>query len=172
MPAMATSSPPVDLSNAELIRWTFENINQRDTSVLRQVWTADTVVRFPDRICNGAEEIAAYFDEVFAAMPDWHMEVVSTATDGDDVFVHWHLTGTHTGLLLGIEPTGKALAVDGMDHFVVRDGKVVSNFVIFDQMQYARQIGMMPPDGSSADKAVKSAFNLKTKLAQRLRERG
>lgn len=166
---MATSSPPVDLSNAELIRWTFENINQRDTSVLRQVWTADTVVRFPDRICNGAEEIAAYFDEVFAAMPDWHMEVVSTATDGDDVFVHWHLTGTHTGLLLGIEPTGKALAVDGMDHFVVRDGKVVSNFVIFDQMQYARQIGMMPPDGSSADKALKSAFNLRTKVAERIR---
>jgi hypothetical protein len=99
------------------------------------------------------------------------MEVVSIAADGDDVFVHWHLTGTHTGPLLGIEPTGKPLAVDGMDHFVVRDGKVVSNFVIFDQMQYARQIGMMPPDGSSADKAVKTAFNLRTKLVQRVRER-
>ena len=168
---MATSSPPVDVSNAELIRWTFENINQRDSSVLRQVWTADTVVRFPDRTCTGADEIAAYFDEAFAAMPDWHMEVVSTAADGDDVLVHWHLTGTHTGPLLGIEPTGKALAVDGMDHFVVRDGKVVSNFVVFDQMQYARQIGMMPPDGSSADKALKSAFNLRTKLVQRVRER-
>ena len=84
------------------------------------------------------------------------------------MFVHWHLTGTHTGPLLGIEPTGKPLAVDGMDHFVVRDGKVVSNFVIFDQMQYARQIGMMPPDGSSADKALKSAFNLRTKVAERI----
>jgi steroid delta-isomerase-like uncharacterized protein len=149
----------------------FENINQRDSSVLKQGWTADTVVRFPDRTCTGADEIAAYFDEAYAAMPDWHMEVVSIAADGDDVFVHWHLTGTHTGPLLGIEPTGKPLAVDGMDHFVVRDGKVVSNFVIFDQMQYARQIGMMPPDGSSADKAVKSAFNLRTKLVQRVRER-
>ena len=169
---MATASPPVDVSNAELLRWVFETINQRDTSVLRQVWTADTVVRFPDQTRTGADEIAAYFDEAFAAMPDWKMEVVSIAADGDDTFVHWHLTGTHTGPLLGIEPTGKPLAIDGMDHFVIRDGKVVSNFVIFDQMQYARQIGMMPPDGSSADKAVKSAFNLKTKLAQRLRERG
>ncbi len=140
--------------------------------MLRQVWTADTVVRLPDRTCTGADEIAAYFDEGFAGMPDWHMEVVSIAADGDDVFVHWHLTGTHTGPLLGIEPTGKPLVVDGMDHFVIRDGKVVSNFVIFDQMQYARQIGMMPPDGSSADKALKSAFNLRTKLAERLRKRG
>jgi steroid delta-isomerase-like uncharacterized protein len=168
---MATAPPPVDVSNADLVRWASENTNQRDSSVLRQVWTADTIVRFPDRTCTGADEIAAYFDEAYAAMPDWHMEVVSIAADGDDVFVHWHLTGTHTGPLLGIEPTGKPLAVDGMDHFVVRDGKVVSNFVIFDQMQYARQIGMMPPDGSSADKAVKSAFNLRTKLVQRVRER-
>lgn len=169
---MATASPPTDLSNAELIRWAFENINRRDIEPLKPFWTADTVIRFPDRTCRGPQEIASYFGDVFAALPDWHMEIVTIAAEGDDVFVHWHLTGTHTGPLLGIEPTGKTLAVDGMDHFVVRDRKVVSNFVVFDQMQYARQIGMMPPDGSSADKAVKSAFNLKTKLAQRLRERG
>ena len=166
---MTTASPPVDVSNAELVRWAFDAINKRDTSLLRQVWTADTVVRLPDRTCRGADEIAAYFDEAFAALPDWHMDVVSIAAEGDDVFVHWHLTGTHTGPLLGIDPTGKALAVDGMDHFVMRDGKVASNFVIFDQMQYARQIGMMPPDGSAADKAVKSAFNLRTKVAERIR---
>ena len=169
---MATTQAPTDVSSAELVRWTFDNINRRDSSVLRQVWTAETVVRFPDRTCRGAVEIAAYFDEAFAAMPDWHMEAVSIAAQDDDVFARWHLTGTHSGPLLGIEPTGKALAVDGMDHFVVRQGKIVSNFVIFDQMQYARQIGMMPPDGSSADKAVKRAFNLRTKLAQRLARRG
>lgn len=168
---MATASPPTDLSNAELIRWVFDTTNRRDVAALKQSWTADTVVRFPDRTCHGADEIAAYFEDAFAALPDWHMEVVSIAAEDDDVFVHWRLTGTHTGPLLGIEPTGKSLDVDGMDHFVLRDGKVVSNFVIFDQMQYARQIGIMPPDGSSADKAVKSAFNLRTKLAQKLRER-
>jgi steroid delta-isomerase-like uncharacterized protein len=168
---MVTSSPPTDVSNADLVRWNFEAINRRDASMLKQLWTAETVVRFPDRTCTGADEIAAYFEEVFAAMPDWHMEAVRIAAQDDDVFVRWHLTGTHSGPLLGIEPTGKALAVDGMDHFVVRQGKIVSNFVIFDQMQYARQIGMMPPDGSSADKAVKGAFNLRTKLSQRLARR-
>ena len=169
---MATTQAPTDVSNAELVRWVFDNINRRDSSVLRQVWTAETVVRFPDRTCSGADEIAAYFDEAFAAMPDWHVKVVSIAAQDDDVFVHWHLTGTHNGPLLGIEPTGKPLAVDGMDHFVVRDGKIVSNFVIFDQMQYARQIGMMPPDGSAADKAVKRVFNVRTTVAQRLARRG
>ena len=85
--------------------------------------------------------------------------------------MHWHLTGTHEGQLLGIEPTGKKLAIDGIDHFVIRDGRVVSNFVIFDQMRYARAIGMMPPDGSGPDKALKAAFNARTKLTAKIAER-
>ena len=78
------------------------------------------------------------------------------------------MTGTHKGSLLGIEPTGKPLAIDGIDHFVIRDRKVVSNFVVADQLQYARQIGMMPPDGSAGDKAFKAAFNLRTRVASKL----
>jgi ketosteroid isomerase-like protein len=166
---MATASPPTEASNAELIRWSFDRLNDGDVASLRQFWTVETVERFPDRTCRGTEEIAAYFEDALAAISDWHMEITSVVEQGDDVFVHWHLTGTHTGPLLGIEPTGKPLSIDGMDHFVLRDGRVVSNFVVFDQMQYARQIGMMPPEGSAADRAVKVAFNARTRLAEKLR---
>ena len=99
------------------------------------------------------------------------MDVITVAEQGEHVFVHWRLTGTHHGPLLGIEPTGKSLAIDGIDHFVIADGTVASNFVVFDQMQYARQIGMMPPDGSPADRAVKGAFNTRTKLLTALKRR-
>ena len=101
-------------------------------------------------------------------MPDWNLQIVALAENGEDVFARWHLEGTHEGPLLGIQPTGKKLEIDGMDHFVVRDGKVVSNFVIFDQMQYARQIGIMPPEASAGDKALKAAFNARTKIGRGL----
>ena len=58
-----------------------------------------------------------------------------------------------------------------MDHFVIRHGTIATNFVVFDQMQFARQIGMLPPDGSPADRAMKAAFNGKTGLVKRVRER-
>jgi steroid delta-isomerase-like uncharacterized protein len=166
---MAIATPPTNASNADLVRWVFEVLNEHDVSPLEAFWTDDTVERFPDRTCRGAEEIAAYFEETFAAMPDFHMDVTAVAEEGDDVFVHWRLTGTHKGPLLGIAPTHKPVVIDGMDHFVIRDGKVVSNFVVFDQMQYARQLGMIPPDGSGADKAMKTAFNARTKLVERLK---
>jgi steroid delta-isomerase-like uncharacterized protein len=167
MAAIARS--PANASNGGLVRWAFDMLNQRDVTSLRPFWTDDTVERFPDRTCRGADEIAAYFEEALAAIPDWNMQIVSLVEQREDVFVHWHLTGTHVGDLLGIAPTGNRLAIDGIDHFVIRDGKIVSNFVVFDQMQYARQIGMMPQDGSGADRTLKQAFNARTRLARRLK---
>jgi steroid delta-isomerase-like uncharacterized protein len=164
---MTTTTPPATASNAELVRWAFEAINQHDLSPLGQFWTEETVERFPDRTCHGADEIVQYFEDVFAAIPDFRMELKAIAEQGDDVFAQWRLTGTHRGTLMGIEATNKPLEIDGMDHFVIREQRMVSNFVVFDQMQYARQLGMLPADGSSADKAFKGAFNARTKLAAR-----
>jgi steroid delta-isomerase-like uncharacterized protein len=169
---MAVAAPPTGVSNGELVRWSFEILNEHDVESMRPLWTNATVERFPSGTLHGADAMAGHFEALFAAVPDLHMRIVAVAEAGPDVFVHWHMTGTHTGARFeGIEPTGRAIAVDGMDHFVVRDGTVASNFVVFDQMQFARQIGMLPADGSPADRATKAAFNAKTRLLARLRHR-
>ena len=94
--------------------------------------------------------------------------MIAIAEDGDHVFVQWKITGRHDGSLGGLKPTGKRVAIDGIDHFVVRDGKVVSNFVVFDQLQVARQVGFVPPDGSLGDRLAKAFFNARTTLARHL----
>ena len=98
------------------------------------------------------------------------MAIEHLAADGDAVFVRWHLTGTHTGTAwAGIEPSGTRVELDGIDHFTVRDGTVVSNFVVFDQMDVGRQLGLLPPDGSGPDRALKAAFNAKNRVAEAVR---
>jgi len=169
---MAVAAPPTGVSNGELIGWAFDVLNGHDVAPLRALWTDATVERFPGRTCHGSDEIAAYFEALFAALPDLHLEIVALVEHDDDVFAHWHLTGTHTGAAMeGIDPTGRPIALDGIDHFVVRDGRVVSNFVVYDQMQFARQVGMLPADGSRADRATKAAFNARIRLLARVRRR-
>jgi predicted ester cyclase len=147
---MATPAPPTRAPKGDLARWAFEALNTRDIVALRQLWNDATVERFPQRTCHGRDVIARYFEQTFAALPDVHLKVLCISEQGDDVFVHWQLTGTHTGVALdGIEGTGRAIALDDIDHFVMRDGNVVSNFVVFDQMQFARQVGRLPPDGTA-----------------------
>jgi steroid delta-isomerase-like uncharacterized protein len=166
---MTAITAPQETTNAGLVRWAFEMLNQHDVSPLKQFWTADTIERFPDRTCRGPDEIARYFEDTFAAIPDFHMEIIALAEEDENVFVHWRMTGTHQGLMHGIQPTGKQLTIDGIDHFVIRDRIVISNCVVFDQMQHALQIGLMPADGTTADKALKTAFNARTKLLAKTR---
>ena len=122
---MAIATPPTGVSNAELVRWALEQINSKDPSGLRELWSGDIVVRFPDRTCRGIAEVAAYFEDTFAALPDLRLEPVAVVEQGDDVFARWRLTGTQTGPVQGIAGTGRRIELDGMDHFVLRDGRIV-----------------------------------------------
>jgi steroid delta-isomerase-like uncharacterized protein len=168
---MATDAYPVDVTPTDLVLWVFERINDHDVESLRPFWTEDTVEYFPDATCRGPEEVAAYFSDKFAAIDGFHLDVMAVAAAGDDVLVHWRLTGRHTGTLLGVAATGKVLEIDGADHFVLRDGKALTNTIVFDQMAFARQVGLLPPDGSAVDRALKAAFNAKTRAVSLGRSR-
>ena len=157
-------------TNTELAEQIFAAINAHDVDALRELWADGVEERFPDKTCHGKEELSAYFKGLWAAMPDFNMQLVSAVEDGETVFARWTLTGTHTGAQFsGIDRTGKAVTLDGMDEFTFRDGKMKSNFVVFDQMEVGRQLGLLPPDGSAPDRALKAAFNAKTKVAEKIR---
>jgi steroid delta-isomerase-like uncharacterized protein len=157
-------------TNTEVVQQVFSAIDAHDVEALRGLWADDVEERFPDKTCRGKEELSAHFKGLFAALPDFRMEVLHTVEDGETVFARWKLTGTHTGAQFnGIDTTGKAISLDGMDQFTIRDGRMASNFVIFDQMEVGRQLGLLPPDGSQADRALKAAFNAKTKIAEAIR---
>lgn len=150
-------------SNKEIVLDAVDALNKRDFPRVAQYWTSETVEYFPDAVCRGAAEIQAYFEATYAAVPDLQLDIQACAADGDDVFLHWIGTGTHDGgPFNGLNPTGKSIRITGMDHFVLKDGLIVSNTVVFDGMDIGRQMGVMPPDGSAADKAMKAAFNALT----------
>ena len=93
------------------------------------------------------------------------------AEAGNDVLVHWRVTGRHVGTFVGVAATGRRIEFEGFDHFVIEDGKVVTNTVRYDQMEFARQIELLPPDGLIADRALKAAFNAKTRVVNMARRR-
>jgi steroid delta-isomerase-like uncharacterized protein len=147
-------------TNTEIVKGAVEALNNHDAAALCGFWAADGVERFPDETCHGTDAIGTYFQRVFDAFPDLRVAPEAFAEDGESVFMRSVISGTHTGGPFGgIVPTGKAIELPAIDHFTIRDGKIVSNFVVFDQMEIGRQLGLLPPDGGAADKAMKGAFN-------------
>jgi len=157
-------------SPAELAREVFEEVlPQRDAEALRPYWADDLLEELPTGTYRGPDEMAEYFAETFAAMPDFQMETERIVGDEETAFVRWRLTGTFDGApWQGLEPTGKRIELTGMDCFTFREGKIVHNVVVFDQMSFARQIGMLPAADSAGERAMKAAFNAGTKIKERL----
>lgn len=149
------------------MRWIFNVLNRHDPEAYRDVLAPEAIDRLPSRTLRGPDEIAAYFHELFAALPDATFTLLGLVGEGEEVLARWRLTGRHSGAPFeGLEATGASVDIDGVDHFVVRDGLVASNFVIFDQMQFARQLGLLPAEGSRLEVGLRSAFNA---LARRRR---
>ena len=121
------------------------------------------------------EGVREFIGGMFGAVPDLNMQVISTTTEDERCGVQWRLTGTFAGPggFGGIAPTGSPVVLEGFDLLTVRDGLIQSNDAFTDTMTFARQIGMMPPQGSSAEQRMMQAFNAKTRLSARLgRRRG
>ena len=104
--------------------------------------------------------LRAFLGELFEAAPDARMQIVSTTAQDERCAVQWRMTGTFAGpgTLAGIEPTGHPIAIEGIDLFTVRDGQIQANEAFPDSISIPRQIGMMPPPGSAADKRLMGAF--------------
>lgn len=164
-----TRSTQAPASKADLVRQAIDALNRHDVAAARGAWAESAVWRVAGETYRGPHEIAGYFEQMFAAMPDWHLEVLATGEQDTDVFVHWRLTGHHAGAFDGIEPTGKPISLEGIDHFVLDGDRIASNTIVFDQLEFARQIGMMPAAGSTAERLTKAMFNVRTKALARLR---
>ena len=157
----------------ERCRSYFDAMDRRDAEGMAAHWREDGVEDVVAvGIMRGRDELRAFFASMFAAMPDARTTVTRLVAGDQSCAVEWRLEGTFDGAAyMGIEPTGKHVELRGLDLLEVEDGELVSNTAYFDGLGFARQIGMLPPDGSGADRAMKGAFNTLTKARRALAER-
>ena len=81
------------------------------------------------------------------AIPDLRMEVHEALAEGDLVAYRATLTGTQTGPLLGIPPTGRPFSAQQMHFLRMRDGKASEHWACRDDLGMLMQLGIIPPMG-------------------------
>ncbi len=80
-----------------------------------------------------------------AGMPDFHVTAEVIVAEGDKVASCWTATGTQTGELVGIPPTGIQARWTGITIYRCADGKVVEAWWSKDVAGLMEQLGVMPP---------------------------
>jgi steroid delta-isomerase-like uncharacterized protein len=144
----------------------FDAVARRDVEGMVEHWKEDGVIDLvPIGILRGQGEISAFFRELFAAFPDAETTVTRVAAGQNEVAVEWRMSGHFTGApFQGVEPTGRPVELRGVDMIEIADGKNVTNTAYYDGMAFARGAGLLPPQDSGAERAMKNAVNAATRL--------
>jgi glyoxylase-like metal-dependent hydrolase (beta-lactamase superfamily II)/predicted ester cyclase len=148
----------------------FDALTRHDLDAIAAVWAPDGHCHVAGQAdAAGPDGVRAYWAELFGAVPDMHIQIDEIIGEGDQVTVKWSATGTFAGpgSYQGIEPTYARLDLEGLDLFRLRDGQIVREDAYTDGSTFARQIGLLPPSGSTAEQRVTRAFNGQAKVRRR-----
>lgn len=158
-------------SAAELMRRDFELVDAHDVEGLVALAHPDVIEEFvPVRTLHGRKELREFFEQMFAAVPDQRLETEAIhAVDDTTAVGQWHVTGTFLGEdFEGIRATGQRIDFRGVDVMHFEDGLLKHNTVYYDGLTFARQIGLLPDEDSTADRAMLTAFNALTAVRNSL----
>lgn len=95
-------------------------------------------------ILRGPRLVKKYMENLFASFPDAevHLERVSCNEKGEEteVAARWKIIGTHTGNGFFSPASGKKIIMPGISHFILKEGKIVEEWMVFDGFDVLCQI--------------------------------
>jgi steroid delta-isomerase-like uncharacterized protein len=118
---------------------------QRKLDVIDELVAPDFVGNSPtDGDFHGPDGFRTLVERYLTAFSNTNMRLDHVVADGDWVASHWTATGTHTGDLMGIAPTGKEVTVQGTTFDRIANGKIVESYGVFDALGMLQQLGVVP----------------------------
>lgn len=91
------------------------------------------------------EGVKAYVRLMHACFPDLKTRILGLYADGDTVVTWWRMEGHLARRLLGIEPLGQHVSLEGITLYQFEDGKLVEDSSQWDTVGYLQQLGLLRP---------------------------
>jgi steroid delta-isomerase-like uncharacterized protein len=132
------------------------------------VW-ADPALLEPAR---GIAAVQEFMRVSFRAFPDLHFaepEPPHLSVNGETVAWAWTMDGTMRGVVEppGFAPTGRSMHVEGVDLWRMREGRIARYRAFYDMTDLARQLGIVPPPGSRAERMTVALQRLQARMQRR-----
>ena len=143
-----TSIAKTDLE-AHTIRWLHEAFNKRMLGVMKDVYAPGVMYHGPLlREVTGAAGVLHQYLGLLGSVPDLafmpqHICSVDSEEGGTKVALRWLMEGHHLGygILKSLgAPTGKRLQIMGMSHLHYKNGKIVDEYTLYDEMSLLMQV--------------------------------
>lgn len=133
--------------NLELLHRMADALNAQDIEAQDEFWSTDMIWHGPPAFGDifGREAFKKdVLGPFYAAFPDFHGVIDIELAQGDWIAATGFVTGTHRGEWLRIPPTGRRVKMRYSDFWLVKDGLLVENWVMVDDIDVMRQLGVDP----------------------------
>jgi len=157
----AETVPLTEQAMREFTRRYLHAWNSHDAARIEPLVTEDVVWADPalPEPAVGVAAVQAFMADGWRAFPDLRFEEPDPphlSVSGDQAAWAWRMHGRMLGPIdpPGFAPTGRSMQVDGVDHWIMRDGRIARYRAFYDMMDLARQLAIMPEAGSGAERAT------------------
>ena len=101
----------------------------------------------PEDVVVGIEAFKERVANLRAYFPDFNVNVEELIVKDDRIVWRWICSGTNTGTLTDIPPTGKKMQIEGVGILRVVDGKIVERVMYYNEAARLVQLGytIAPP---------------------------
>lgn len=144
-----------------LIEGFAQALNDHDVDAVTEYMTDNVVWSHPFTMepLRGKDAVKADLSETFRSFPDLHAPVddsgIFLSDDHSRAVTTWTMLGTMSGPSpQGFESTGRFLRISGVGIFRFRDGLISEYTMVYDGLDFARQLGILPREKSLTYKAL------------------
>lgn len=126
-----------------------EIFNEGNVALVDELYTPEVVRHdcgLPEYII-GLDALKNYFTNNRTTFPDMNMTIEETIVKGDKIVWRWTITGTNTGSMGEIPPTGKKVRFSGVSIALLVEGKMAEIWDFYNQAALLQQLGftITPP---------------------------
>lgn len=138
-------------SNVALVRHLYEEIDKGNEAILDEVFSPDFIdydSGSTPKSPPGTAELKRGFERFAAAFEDSEHVIEDIFAVGDKVVIRVLGRGIHRGEYMGVAPTGKRVSMSAIAIYRIAKGKIVEEWSQVDRLEFYRQLGIVPPEGS------------------------
>lgn len=151
-----------------------EALGAQDLDRACALWSRDGVDDLVGiAMLHNPDEVRDFFADIYAALTGFSLEILSITAQDDRAVAHWRMRGRFdgSGTMLGLAPNGRALDMRGVDLLTVHNGLIVHNTSFTNAAEMARQLAVLPPQGSKLERVMYGVANATAPIGKAIRRR-
>ncbi len=132
---------PIIIQNKAVVERLVEEVwNLKQPQLIETYFSEDFATSTPGGMLYGPEGYSKIYHAYVDAFPDCNLKIADILGENNQIVVRFVFKGTHQGPLMGVQPTGRRISINGISIMRLQAGKITDQQVVWDTLSMMEQL--------------------------------